>query len=134
MSHLFVDPPGLPKAIGFSHAAVAQSGKTVYLAGQAGHRPDGTIGPDLLDQFGQACQNVAVALEATGATREDLVSLQIFVTDVSAYRRFRRELGEAYRQVFGRHYPPMALLGVNELFDSAALVELVGTAVIPADR
>ena len=134
MSHRFVDPPGLPKAIGFSHAAVAQSGKTVYLAGQAGHRPDGTIGPDLLGQFAQACKNVAVALEATGASRGDLVSLQIFVIDVGAYRRSRRELGEAYREVFGRHYPPMALLGVNELYDPAALVELVGTAVIPGDR
>lgn len=134
MGHLFVDPPGLPKAVGFSHAAVAQSGKTVYLAGQAGHRPDGTIGPDLLDQFAQACHNVAVALEGTGASRGDLVSLQIFVTDVGAYRRSRRELGEAYREVFGRHYPPMALLGVNELYDPAALVELVGTAVIPGDR
>jgi len=134
MSHLFVDPPGLPKAVGFSHAAVAHEGKTVYLAGQAGHRPDGTIGPDLLDQFSQACQNVVVALEGTGAAREDLVSLYIFVTDVGAYRRRRRELGEAYRGVFGRHYPPMALLGVNELFDPAAQVELVGTAVIPHDR
>ena len=134
MSHLFVDPPGLPKAIGFSHAAIAESGKTVYLAGQAGHRPDGTIAPDLLDQFAQACQNVAVALEGTGGSREDLVSLQIFVTDISAYRLRRPELGEAYREVFGRHYPPMALLGVNELFDPAALVELVGIAVIPAGR
>jgi enamine deaminase RidA (YjgF/YER057c/UK114 family) len=134
MSHRFVDPPGLPKAIGFSHAAVAQSGKTVYLAGQAGHRPDGTIGLDLLGQFAQACTNVALALEATGASRGDLVYLQIFVIDVGAYRRSRRELGEAYREVFGRHYPPMALLGVNELYDPAALVELVGTAVIPGDR
>ncbi len=84
MSHLFVDPPGLPKAVGFSHAAVAHEGKTVYLAGQAGHRPDGTIGPDLLDQFSQACQNVAVALEGTGASRDDLVSLYIF-----RHRRWR---------------------------------------------
>ena len=134
MSHRFVDPPGLPKAIGFSHAAVAQSGATVYLAGQAGHRPDGTISADLLGQFAQACQNVAVALEGTGALREDLVFLQIFVTDVGAYGRRRRELGEAYRAVFGHHYPPMALLGVNELFDPAAQVELVGTAVIPSGR
>ena len=132
MSHLFVNPPELPEAIGFSHAAVVEPGRTVFLAGQAGHRADGSIAEDLLDQFAQACRNVAAALESSGAARVDLVNLQIFVTDVAAYRNLRRELGEAYRAVFGRHYPPMALLGVGELFDPAAHVELVGTAVIPA--
>lgn len=131
MSHLFINPPELPEAIGFSHAAVAEPGRVVFLAGQAGHRADGTIGEDLLDQFAQACRNVALALEGTGASRGDLVNLHIFVTDVAAYRALRRELGEAYRAVFGRHYPPMALFGVGELFDPAARVELVGTAVVP---
>lgn len=131
MSHLFVNPPELPEAIGFSHAAVAEPGRIVFLAGQAGHRVDGTIGEDLLDQFAQACRNVAVALTGAGASTTDLVNLHIFVTDVTAYRSFRRQLGEAYREVFGRHYPPMALFGVRELFDPAAQVELVGMAVIP---
>lgn len=132
MSHLFVNPAELPEAIGYSHAAVVEPGRTVFLAGQAGHRPDGTIAENLLDQFAQACRNVALALESTGASRNDLVNLHIFVTDVAAYRGFRRQLGEAYREVFGRHYPPMALFGVDELFDPLAQVELVGTAVIAA--
>jgi len=134
MSHLFINPPELPKAIGFSHAAIAQPGQTVFLAGQTGHRSDGTIATDLLEQFAQACRNVALALESTGASRGDLINLHIFVTEVDAYRSLRLELGEAYRQVFGRHYPAMALFGVRELFDPAAQVELVGTAVIPAVR
>ncbi len=131
--HRFVNPPELPEAIGFSHAAVAEPGRIVFLAGQAGHRVDGTIGEDLLDQFAQACRNVALALEGAGASRTDLVNLHIFVTDVAAYRSLRRQLGEAYREVFGRHYPPMALFGVRELFDPAAQVELVGMAVISPD-
>ena len=134
MGHLFVNPPELPEAIGFSHAAVVEPGRTIFLAGQAGHRQDGSISDNLLDQFAQACRNVALALEGSGATRSDLVNLHIFVTDIAAYRSLRRELGEAYREVFGRHYPPMALFGVGELFDPVALVELVGTAVIPPDR
>ena len=132
MSHLFVNPAELPEAIGFSHAAVVEPGRMVFLAGQAGHKADGTISEDLIDQFAQSCRNVAVALEGAGASRTDLVSLHIFVTDVTAYRSLRRELGEAYREVFGRHYPPMALFGVRDLFDPAAQVELVGTAVIPS--
>ena len=132
MSHRFVNPPELPEAIGFSHAAVAEPGRTVFLAGQAGHRVDGTISEDLLDQFAQACRNVALALEGAGASRTDLVNLHIFVTDVAAYRVLRRELGKAYREVFGHYYPPMALFGVGALFDPVAKVELVGTAVIPS--
>ena len=132
--HLFISPPELPEAVGFSHAAVAMPGRTVYLAGQPGQRSDGTLAEGLLEQFAQACRNVATALESAGASRQDLVNLQIFVTDVASYRSLRREMGHAYREVFGRHYPPMALLGVNELFDAGALIELVGTAVIPLDR
>ena len=130
MSHVFVNPAELPEAIGFSHAAVVEPGRIVFLAGQAGHRADGTIPEGLLDQFAQSCRNVASALEAAGAARTDLVNLHIFVTDVDVYRSLRRELGEAYREVFGRHYPPMALFGIRELFDPAARVELVGMAVI----
>ncbi|HKY47705.1 MAG TPA: RidA family protein [Acidimicrobiia bacterium] len=130
MSHVFVNPAELPEAIGFSHAAVVEAGRIVFLAGQAGHRADGTIPEGLLDQFAQSCRNVASALEAAGAARTDLVNLHIFVTDVDVYRSLRRELGEAYREVFGRHYPPMALFGIRELFDPVARVELVGMAVI----
>jgi len=133
MTHVFINPAELPEAIGFSHVAVVQPGRIVFLAGQAGHRADGTIGEDLLDQFAQSCRNVAVALEGAGASRTDLVNLHIFVTDVTAYRNLRRELGESYREVFGRHYPPMALFGIQELFDPAARVELVGMAVIPLE-
>lgn len=130
MSHSLINPPDLPEAIGFSHVAIPAGTQSIYLAGQSGHRPDGSMEIGLLAQFGQACRNVATALESAGADRADLVSLHIYVTEVAAYRGLRRELGQAYREVFGRHYPPMALLGVNELFDPAALVELVGVAVL----
>ena len=54
MGHLFVNPPELPEAIGFSHAAVVEPGRMIFLAGQAGHRQDGSISDNLLDQFAQA--------------------------------------------------------------------------------
>jgi enamine deaminase RidA (YjgF/YER057c/UK114 family) len=61
------------------------------------------------------------------------VSMQIFTPDVEAYRSETKAIGAAYREVFGPHYPPMALFGVTRLYDPAALVELVVTAVIPDD-
>jgi enamine deaminase RidA (YjgF/YER057c/UK114 family) len=57
--------------------------------------------------------------------------MQIYVTDVAEYRASLKPLAQAYQEHLGRHYPAIALLGVNELFDPAAKVELVATAVIP---
>ena len=65
-----------------------------------------------------------------GGDPTDLVSMTIFTTDVPGYRESLGPIGEAYRHVFGKHFPPMALIGVAELFDPKAKVELVCTAVV----
>lgn len=131
--HELVNPDTLPPPKGFAHAVVARGERTVYLGGQAGHRPDGTlVGDDLVEQFEQACANVLTALQAGGGRAEHLVQLLIFVTDVDAYRDGLEPIGQAYRKHFGKHYPAMALLGTTELFDPGAKVELVGVAVIPS--
>ncbi|HEV3460593.1 MAG TPA: Rid family hydrolase [Candidatus Dormibacteraeota bacterium] len=116
--------------MGFSHAVVAQTGRTVYLAGQTAQRPDGSlVAGTMAEQFDVAAGNVVLALEGAGARPHDLVSLQIFVTDVDEYRRLSKEIGQAYRRHFGDYYPAMALLEVRRLFDPKALVELMGIAV-----
>jgi enamine deaminase RidA (YjgF/YER057c/UK114 family) len=121
----------MPPALGFSHAVIAQAGRTVYLAGQTAQRADGTVvAGTMAEQFDVAAGNVVKALEAAGAHPQDLVSLQIFVTDVAEYQRLSKEIGVAYRRHFGRHYPAMALLEVSRLFDPQASVELMGIAVI----
>ncbi|HEX2025904.1 MAG TPA: RidA family protein [Actinomycetota bacterium] len=130
--HRIIRPEGLVEPRGFAHALVAAEGRTVFLGGQTGHRQDGSlVGDDLVAQFDQACANVVTALEAAGARPEQLVQLLIFATDMTEYRSRLKELGEAYRRHFGKHYPAMALLGTTELFDAEAKVELIGTAVVP---
>jgi enamine deaminase RidA (YjgF/YER057c/UK114 family) len=89
-----------------------------------------TLDDGLIEQFARACQSVAVVITEAGGAPTDLVSMTIFTTDVSGYRESLGPIGEAYRQVFGKHFPPMALIGVAELFDPKAKVELVCTAVI----
>ena len=133
MSHQLINPPELPEAIGFSHVAIPAPGQPIYLSGQTGHLPDGSIEIGLLAQFAQACRNVAIALEGAGGVPQDVVSLHIYVTDVASYRGLRSELGQAYREVLGRHYPSMALLGITELYEPAAVVELVAIAVAPSE-
>jgi enamine deaminase RidA (YjgF/YER057c/UK114 family) len=128
--HEIRNPETLPRPSGFSHAVIAQVGRTVYLAGQTAQRPDGSIVTGTMaEQFDMAAGNVVLALEAAGAHPQDLVSLQIFVTDVAEYRHLSRQIGAAYRRHFGRHYPAMALLEVSRLFDPQAKVELMAIAV-----
>ncbi|GAA1100063.1 MAG: RidA family protein [Nocardiopsis sp. BM-2018] len=130
--HTLVNPPELGPTPGFSHAVVPAPGRAVHLAGQIASGPGGTlVARDLPDQFGVALDNVVTALRACGGAPEHLVSLTIYTTDVPGYRSAAREIGRAYRARLGRHYPAMALLGVTDLFEPGALVELVGAAVIP---
>ena len=130
--HEMLNPDDLPPPTGFSHAVVASAGRTVYLGGQTGHDRDGAVvGQAMSEQFRQAAANVVTALAAAGGSPEHLVSMTIYVTDVAAYRDALEELGAAYREHFGRHYPAIALFEVSALFDPAAKVELVCTAVVP---
>ena len=130
--HRVVNPPAMAPAVGFAHAVVAAPGRLVMLGGQTAQAPDGSIvGATLVEQWDRAAANLAAALDAVGARPEHLTSMVVYTTDMAAYRSSLREIGEAYRRRLGRHYPSMALLGVRELFDPAALVELVATAVVP---
>jgi enamine deaminase RidA (YjgF/YER057c/UK114 family) len=83
-----------------------------------------------VEQFDVAAGNVVAALRAAGGEPDDLVQLLLFVTDVAEYKASLGELGEVWKRRFGRRYPAIALLGVSALFDEAAKVELVATAVI----
>ena len=130
--HEILNPETLAKPIGFSHAVVAAAGRTVYLGGQAGLDKDAKlVSDDIAEQFAQAAANVVDALAEAGAAPDQLVAMQIYVTDVAEYKAKLDDLATAYQKHFGKHYPAIALLGVNELFDPAAKVELVCTAVIP---
>jgi enamine deaminase RidA (YjgF/YER057c/UK114 family) len=130
--HRIVNPTTLAPPTGFAHAVVAAPGRTVYLGGQTGHDGDGhLVSVDLVGQFDAAAANVVTALQAAGAAPEHLVALTIFTTDGAGYRAALPELGRVYRRHLGAHYPATAWFEVAGLFDPAALVELVGVAVVP---
>lgn len=130
--HEILNPDGLSRPSGFSHAVVAAPGKLVFLGGQTAHDSSGSItATDVVSQFDAAAANVVIVLNSAGAAVEDLVNMHIFVTDLADYRASLSELGEVYRKNFGDHYPAISLFEVKGLFDPAAVVELVGTAVVP---
>ena len=105
--------------------------------GEAGREPAGDGrggvegGAELAVQFRAALANVAAVVEAAGGRIADVGRLTIYVTNMQAYRGSLAEVGAAYRAVFGKHFPAMALVAVTELVDPRAVVEVEATAVIP---
>lgn len=131
MSVTLVNPPELARARGYSHAAVG-SGRVIALAGQIGwDRESRLVSSEFAPQFAQALDNLCVALRAAGGAPEQLLSLRIYVTDKQRYNAALKEVGAAYRQHLGKHFPAMALLQVADLLEPGALVEIEGLAVIP---
>jgi enamine deaminase RidA (YjgF/YER057c/UK114 family) len=131
--HQKLNPKSMARPSGYAHAVLAAQGRAVYLAGQTGHRPDGSIAEDLVEQFEDACSNVVTALAAAEGRPEELVSMQIFTTDLSGYVASSARIGEAYRKHFGRHFGANALIEVKGLMGGAK-VELVCVAVVAGDR
>ena len=125
-----VNPPSLAAPSGFSHAVVGE-GRTIFLAGQTGMAPDGSIVPGgVVAQFERALANLLEALTAAGGTPDDLASVTIYIVDMDDYRAHAREIGRVWKRLAGSDYPAMAGIGVARLWDTDALVELQGFAVL----
>ena len=142
MSYEIVNPEALGVPRGWNNGMLApEGGRVLFVAGQIGVRggrevdgtevADGAAGPRLAAQFQAALANVAMVVEEAGGTVADVGRLTIYVTDMEAYRGSLAEVGAAYRAVFGKHFPAIALVAVTELVDPRAVVEIEATAVIP---
>lgn len=125
-------PEGWAPARGYANG-VAASGRMVVTAGQIGWDPATCefATDDFAEQTAQALRNVAAVLREAGAGPEHLVRLTWYVTDRDAYLAGTREIGRAYREVFGRHFPAMAVVVVAGLLEARAKVEIEATAVVP---
>ena len=126
-----LQPPAWPKPKGFANGIVA-TGRMVFLSGQIGWGETETmVGDDFVAQAKQALRNVVAVLAEAGGRPEHIVRLTWFVTDKNAYLGSKNELGKAYREVVGRHYPAMSLLVISALVEEGAKVEIEATAVLP---
>ncbi len=131
MSHEFLQPPGWATPKGYSNGVVA-SGRQVYLAGQIGwNESQQLVSSAFAAQFRQALQNIVTLLAQAGGRPEHLVRLTWFVTNLDEYRAEVKDIGAAYRDVIGRHYPPMSVVQVVSLVEQGAKVEIEATAVVP---
>lgn len=131
-----INPPELVKPRGFSHGVIVEGGRLLMLAGQDASDTEGRIvAPgDLVAQYEQVLKNLKAIVEAAGGTLQDVVKLNIYVTDCAAYRARLKPLGEVYRSYFDKHYPAMALFEVKGLFNPEAIIEMEGIAHLNHDR
>jgi enamine deaminase RidA (YjgF/YER057c/UK114 family) len=132
MSTRLVQPEGWDRPRGYANGVVAE-GRVVVTAGQVGWNPATSEfeTDDFAGQVAQTLRNIRAVLDAAGARPEHLVRLTWYITDREAYLGSTREIGAAYREVFGRHFPAMAVVVVAGLIEPGAQVEIEATAVVP---
>ena len=122
---------GLAPIVGSAITTSAVGSRTVFLSGQTGTLPDGTVpGPDLRSQAEQALRNILVALAANDATIDDVAKLTLYVVDWTPEKL--GPLFEALVAVFGDALPVTAttLIGVATLFEPQFVIEIDVTAVV----
>ncbi len=130
----FLHPAGWAPPRGYANGVEAE-GRIVFVAGQIGWNPETAEieTDDFAAQAAQALRNVAAVLAEAGARPEHVTRMTWYMTDRAAYLASEKEVGRAWREVFGRHYPAMAAVIVAGLVEERAKVEIEATAVVPHD-
>jgi enamine deaminase RidA (YjgF/YER057c/UK114 family) len=119
-----VNPTSLSPPVGFSHAATAEG--WIFIGGQIASDSSGAVicPGDMAAQFRRALANLLTAVQEAGGRSSGIVKMTYYVTDVAAYRAALKPIGEAYRQILGKHYPAASLFEVKGLFEPAAMIEI----------
>lgn len=127
----FLQPPGWVRPRGYSNG-VAASGRTVYVSGMIGWDGQGVFHTDdFAGQVRQALQNAVEVLAEAGAKPEHIVRMTWYVLDKKEYVGAYKEVGAAYRDIIGKHFPAMTAVQVAGLVEDRARVEIEVTAVVP---
>ena len=125
-----LQPPGWPVPKGYANGMAAE-GRLVVTGGVVGWDVEGRFPAGLVAQARQTLANIRAILAEAGAEPHHLVRLTWYVVDIEDYLANLKELGRAYREVVGAHYPAMALVQVVRLVEREARVEIEATAVVP---
>jgi enamine deaminase RidA (YjgF/YER057c/UK114 family) len=124
-----LQPSGWPVPKGYANGMIADG--YVVTGGVIGWDAEEKLAADFSGQVRQALSNIAAILTEGGARPEHLVRLTWYVVDMEEYLANLKALGKIYREIFGSHYPAMALVQVVRLVELAARVEIEATAVVP---
>ena len=124
-------PPGWPRPKGYANG-ISAKGRLVVTAGVVGwDASEHFVSNTLAGQFAQALRNILAIIECDGAGPGNIARLTCYVTSIEEYLASLKEIGAAWKEVIGPHYPAMALVEVVRLVEPAAKVEIEATAVVP---
>ena len=128
MTHKTIHPDGWLPAKGYANGMLTRDG-VLHIGGQIGLDANNVfVSADFIGQMRQALSNIRSIVEAAGGTVEDVTRLTWFVTDKAEYLAHQAEVGAAYRDVFGKHFPAMSMVVVSALIEDDAKVEIEATA------
>jgi len=123
-----INPPGLSTPTTYSH--IVKVGEIVYIAGQVGADAQGkVVGPGMVEQLEQVLKNLQIALRSQGADFSHVTKINIYVTDVDAFRA--PEAAAVRANYFGANRPASTLVGVTRLASPEYKVEIEATAHLP---
>ncbi len=128
-----INPEGWKAPRGYNNGVLVEGAqRMLFVAGQIAWDADAQLvgRGDFAVQFRQALGNVAAVVTAAGGAPEHIARLTVYVTDKRAYLAAVKEVGAAYRDILGKHFPAMALVQVADLLEEGAQVEIEATAVL----
>jgi len=126
-----LQPSNWARPKGYANGVMTK-GCPVFLSGIVGWNQDSQFeASDFAGQVRQALKNIVEVLAQANARPEHIVRMTWYVVDKQEYLNSTKEIGAAYREVIGRHYPAMTVVEVSGLVESEARVEIEVTAVVP---
>lgn len=130
-----LQPEGWAPPKGYANG-IAAEGRLVVTGGQIGWNPETCQfeTDDFVEQVAQTLRNVVAVLKEAEAEPRHVVRLTWYIIDKAAYLAAQREIGRAYREVMGKHFPAMAVVVVAGLLEDRAKVEIEATAVVGEGR
>ena len=126
-----LQPPDWIRPRGYANGIVTR-GRMVFVSGMIGWDADGVFRTtEFAGQVRQALANIVAVLAEANALPEHIVRMTWYVRDRREYVASYPQIGVAYREIIGRHFPAMTAVEVAALIEDAAKVEIEATAVIP---
>lgn len=128
----YLNPASLgPRPRGYSNGVLG-AGRLLCIAGQIGwDESERLVSPEFAPQFHRALWNLREVLRAAGGDPSMLARVTIYVVDKRQYLAATKQVGEAWRELLGKHFPAMSLVQVADLLEEGALVEIEATAILP---
>jgi reactive intermediate/imine deaminase len=129
MSVRYLNPDSLSVPPGYTHVVEVRGGRTIYISGQVPLDKAGNIvgAGDFAAQTTQVFENLKLALASVGATFDNVVKNNMYVTDMSTIQTLR----EIRLKYYGKNAPASTLVQIGKLARPEFMIEIEVIAVLP---